>query len=156
MTITEVTSDTYLLWTGKSTAIPTSKLNSIIDLLDFYQRRWAREKGVDWNSLYDPAFELGTITATDSYDLDTSSIRTLSKREGDRVRIVWTDGVGYTDYDIVEADTIKDYSIGANKEGYSGFKVAQQGTQLVFNHTFTTTDPQYGGTIYVPAYTFPE
>lgn len=154
MTITDAISDTYLKATGKSTDPSTSKRNKIVGLLNFYQRRWAREPEVDWASLYDPAFSIGTVTATDSYDLDTSSVRKLSDREGDTVRIVWTDGTSYTDYTIVDADSLKDYYYGSDKVSYNGFYCAQIGSQLVFNHTFASTDSQYGGEIFVPCYTF--
>lgn len=158
MTITESVTAVYLRATGKATP-PTagsSKYNEIIGLLAFYQRRWAREPEIDWNSLYDPAFSIGAVTATDAFDLDTSSIRKLSDREGDYVRIMWTDGTGYTSYTIIDADRLKDYYHGQNKESYKGFYCAQIGKQLVFNHTFTSSDPQYGGDIQVPCYTFPD
>lgn len=156
MLISEAISAVYLKSTGKATSPSTSKYNKIVGLLDFYQRRWAREPGVDWNSLYDPNFSLGNVTATDSFDIDTSSIRKLSDREGDTIRIIWSDGVGYTEYDIADADTLKDYYYGPNKESYIGFYCAQIGSQLVFNHTFTSDDPQFGGEIFVPSYTFPD
>lgn len=157
MTITEFTADTYLLATGKTITLTTgTKYDRIIALGDYFQRRWAREPGIDWNSLYDPAFSLGTVTATDTYDLDTFSIRKLSDREGDTVRIVWSDGVGYTDYDIVDANKLKDFSYGVNKESAIGHYCAQSANQLVFNHTFTTRDSEYGGEIFVPIYGFPE
>jgi hypothetical protein len=158
MTITEAVTAVYLKAVGKATAPTsgTSKYDRIIGLLDFYQRRWGREKGVDWNSLYDPALSIGTVTATDSFDLDTSTVRKLSDREGDVVRIVWSDGVSYTDYDIVSADTLKNYYYGPGKTSSKGFVCARIGNQLVFNHTFTTDDAQYGGDIQVPCYTFPD
>lgn len=156
MNINDAVTSTYLKASGKSTAPSTSKRAKIVGLLNFYQRRWANELGIDWSSLYDPAFSLGTVTATDSFDIDTSSIRKLSDREGDSVRIVHTDGVGYTDYDIVAHDTLKDYSYGVNKESPTGFYCARVGGQLVFNHEFTTDDAQYGGEIFVPCYIFPD
>lgn len=158
MTITELITAAYLRAVGKATppSVGSAKYNRIVGLADFYQRRWAREPGIDWNSLYDPAFSLGTITATDSFDIDTSSVRKLSDREGDTVRIVHTDGEGYTDYDIVNADTLKDYSSGVDKQSPRGFYCAQIGGQLVFNHEFVSTDPQYGGEIFIPAYVFPD
>lgn len=156
MNITDALFATNLLATGKATALSTTKTNQFIGLLNFYQRRWAREPGVDWNSLYDPAVSLGTVTATDTYDIDTSSIRKLSDRQGDVVRVVWTDGVGYTDYDIIDANKLKDYSFGVTRQNPLGFYCAQIGGTLVFNHTFATTDAQFGGEIFVPAYTFPD
>lgn len=157
MSITDAIADTYLRATGKTTTLTTgTKYDRIVGLLDYYQRRWAREPGVEWNSLYDPAFSLGTVTATDTFDLDTSSIRKLSDREGDSVRVVWTDGVGYTDYIIVDHNKLKDYSYGVNKESPLGFYCAQIGSTLVFNHEFISTDAQYGGEIFVPVYAFPD
>lgn len=157
MTITEAVAATYLKATGKTTVLSSgNKYNQIIGLLDMYQRRWSREPGVDWNSLYNPAFSIGTVTSTDTFDLDVSSIRKLSDRQGDSVRIVWTDGVGYTDYDIVSHDALKDYSYGVNKEGAAGNYCARVGGELVFNHIFTSTDPQYGGDIQVPCYVYPD
>lgn len=157
MTITEAVAGVYLRATGKTTVLTSgTKYERIVALLDFFQRAWAREPHVDWNSLYDPALSIGNVTATDTYDLDASAIRKLSDREGDTVRIVWTDGVGYTDYDIVDADKLKDYSYGVNKESPRGFYCAQIGKQLVFNHKFVSTDAQFGGNIRVPIYGFPE
>lgn len=157
MTITDAIADVYLRATGKTTTLTTgAKYNRIVGLLDYFQRRWAREPGVDWASLYDPAFSLGTVTATDTFDLDTSSIRKLSDLEGDSVRIVWSDGVGYTDYTIVDHDQLKNYYYGPNKESASGFYCAQIGSTLVFNHTFTSDDSQYAGEIFVPCYIFPD
>lgn len=156
MTISDAVSAVYLRSTGKATAPSTSKYNKIIGLLHFFQQQWSRENGVDWNSLYDSNFSLGNVTNTDTYDLDTSTIRKLSDREGDTVRIAWADGVGYTEYTIVDADTLKDYYWGNNKESYTGFYCAQIGNQLVFNHTFTSEDSQFGGEILVPIYIYPD
>lgn len=155
MNITEFIADSWLKATGKTTTLTTgTKYDRIVALGDFYQRRWAREPGIDWASLYNPAYSLGLVTATDSFDIDTSTIRKLSDREGDSVRIVWSDGVGYTDYDVIANDKLKDYSWGVNKESISGFVCAQIGNQLVFNHEFTATDSQYAGEIFVPCYVF--
>lgn len=156
MTITEAAQAVYLRGTGKSTAPPTAKYNQIIGLLDFYQRRWAREPGIDWVSLYNPSFSLGPVTNTDTYDVDTSSVRKLSNFEGDVIRIMWTDGQGYSDYDVVPADTLKEYFYGQNKENPIGKVCAQIGTTLVFNHIFTTNDPEFGGDIQIPIYAFPD
>lgn len=155
MTITQAVAGVYLRATGKTVVLTSgTKYDRIVSLLDFFQRRWAREVGVDWNSLYDPAFSIGTVTATDAYDLDASTIRKLSDRERDFVRIMWTDGVGYTNYTIVDANRLKDYYFGQNKENPLGFYCAQVGNQLVFNHKFTTSDAQFGGNIRVPIYGF--
>lgn len=157
MTIREAVAATYLKATGKTTTLTSgSKFSKIIGLLDLYQRRWAREPNVDWHSLYNEALSIGNVTASDTFDLDTSTIRKLSDREGDSVRIVWSDGESYTDYTIVPHDTLKDYYYGADKSSSTGNYCARIGNQLVFNHTFTSDDSQYGGEIFVPCYTFPD
>lgn len=156
MTITDAIAAVYLRATGKATTPPTSKYNQIVALLAFYQRAWARQRNVDWNSLYQPAVNMGTVTATDSFDIDTSTIRKFSDHEGDYVQITWTDGNSYTKYDIVDHDVLKDYYYGSNKQSPHGFVCAQIAGQLVFNHVFTSSDAQFGGTIFVPAYTFPD
>ena len=157
MTITEFVADTYLKATGKTTTLTTgSKYNRIIALGDYYQRRWAREPGVDWNSLYNPLYQIGSVSATDTYDIDPSTVRKLSSKEGDVVRIVWTNGVGYTDYDIVGADDLKQYYAGANKETSLGNYCARIGNDIVFNNKFTSSDKEYGGKIYIPVYVYPE
>lgn len=158
MTITDAIKATYLRAVGKATPplANSAKYNQIAGLLDFYQRRWAREPGVAWNSLYDPSFSIGSVTATDTFDLDTSTIRSLSNREGDYVRIMWTDGVGYSDYGIVNHDELKQFYQGQNKEFPHGYYCTQVGGTLVFNHKFVSTDPEFGGDIQVPVYTFPD
>lgn len=158
MTINECLQGVYLRAVGKATppASGSTKYNRIIGLMDFFQRRWGRENEIDWNSLYNPAFSLGRVTATDTFDLDTSTVRSLSKREGDTVRIVASDGVSYTEYDIVDANKLKDYSYGVNKESPMGNYCARIGSTLVFNHKFTADDTQFGGEIFIPMYAFPD
>lgn len=117
---------------------------------------WQNEPGVDWSSLYDPSYSIGTVTATDTFDLDLDTIRKISDTAQDVVRIMHTDGKSYTDYDIVPADTLKQYFAGQTKLSPFGYYCAQIGSTLVFNHVFLTTDPQYGGDIQVPVYFYAE
>jgi len=143
----------YLRATRKTTTLlaTSTKYAQILALGNYWQRRWSNERGVDWSSLYNPALSIGAVTATDSYDLD-SSIRKLSEREGDVVRIMWSDGTGITDYDIIPHNKLKDTFWGQTKQSPNGFYCTQMGTQLVFNHEFLSTDKQYGGDIQVPCY----
>jgi hypothetical protein len=155
MTASELVQATYLRTARKTTTLLTTsaKYAQILALGNYWQRRWAQERGTDWHSLYNPALSIGKVTATDSFDLD-SSIRKLSEREGDVVRILWSDGVGYTDYDIIQRDKLKDTYWGQTKNSPNGFYCTQMGDQLVFNDTFASTDKQFGGDIRVPAYVF--
>lgn len=106
------------------------------------------EPGVDWVSTYDPAVSIGTVTATDTFDLD-DTIHKISQREGDYIRIVdASDDTVYYDFTLVSPDRLKHFS--------EGNYVAKVGNTLKFNRTFATTDPEFGGTINVPAYVTPD
>jgi hypothetical protein len=113
---------------------------------NFFLQQWARERGVDWFSLYDPTYSLGTVTATDTYDLDDEILK-LSQQEGDSVRITHGDA-HYTDYTIITADRLKDYP--------TGYFCAKVGRTLKFNRPFIATDSQFSGTITAPVYVYPE
>lgn len=155
MTTSEFVAAVILKATGKtSTSISgDTKWTKVLGIANLLIDSWQNEPDVDWSSLYDPSFSIGTVTNTDAFDLD-DEIRKVSDTEGDVVRINHTDGTGYTDYDVVPADTLKQYYSGQNKENSFGNYCAQIGRRLVFNRKFVSTDPQYGGTIYVPAYLY--
>jgi hypothetical protein len=156
MTTSEFVAATILKATGEvSTAVSgDSEWEKVRGIGNFYIPQWAREPNVDWNSLYDPESEIGTVTADSTYELE-DDIYKLSDRAGDVVRIDHTDGVGFTTYQIVKADELKRYYEG-NKASSYGNVCAQVGRDLVFNHTFTSTDTQYSGTIKVPIYIEPD
>ena len=157
MTVSEFITAAWRRAKGKNPtfAAQSTKWNLILDMGNDWTRYWATEYGVDFNSLYDPRVDIGNVIATDTFELD-SSIRKLSDKLGDVVRIMHTDGVGYTDYTIVPHDDLKMYYGGQDKESPSGFYCAQMGRDLVFNHEFISTDQQYGGSIEVPAYLYPD
>jgi hypothetical protein len=117
----------------------------VLSLANLNIDAWAAEPSIDWVSLYS-IVPIGTVTATDTFDLD-SSIRKISNQEGDVIRITHTDG-NHTDYSLIPPNRLKDYS--------TGNYVAKIGATLVFNNAFESTDPQFGGTINVPAYLFPD
>lgn len=149
--------DIYLKATGKTATFQftDTKGVKILGLMNFYQRRWASWTGIDWISLYNPMYSLGNITATDTFDIDTSSIRKLSQQEGDNVRIIWSiddsasinDPTYFTDYEIVPADRMK-------QDFNQGKFCCVRGGELVFNTPFDSTMPEFGGTLYVPCYEF--
>lgn len=144
MTAAEYVANMLLTATGEnSTAVSGdddwTKALSIGNLLI---DQWAKE--TDWVSLYS-IVPIGTVTATDSFDLD-DSIREISSQDGDYIRINHTDGTNYTDYTLVHPNRLKFYATGPY--------VAQIGDQLVFNKAFVSTDQQFGGTINVPSYLY--
>jgi hypothetical protein len=144
LTVTELVANVILTATGEnSTAVSgDDDWKKVLSLANLSIDQWAKE--ADWASLY-AIVPIGTVTATDSFDLD-DSIRRISNKDGDSIRINHTDGKNYTDYSLVAADELKLYSSGAY--------CAKIGSQLVFNNAFKSTDAQFGGTINVPAYVF--
>lgn len=135
--------------TGKPVSPTTGskKYNQILIAGQIYTDAWLNEPNVEWASLYDFR-NSGTVTATDTFALD-NAIRTVSKQEGDIVRILHTDG-NESEYELVPVDRLR--------ENRYNTVVAWSGRNLVFSKAFTASDPQIGGTIVVPSYgyaTFP-
>lgn len=148
MTVADFVAASYLKATGTVSTLTSTDTDwtKLLALANYYQQNWANEPGVDWRSLYYPAIDCGTITATDTFDLD-DSIHKVSQNEADPVRINSTDG-SYTDYIVVPADELKSYT--------GGNYVAQVGQTLKFNNAFTAASQQFGGTLNVPGYTLPD
>lgn len=131
------------------TTVTDTKAAVIIAIANQLIADYENEPDVDWNSLYLPNTSIGTVTATASYTL-TSTIRKISSQQGDVVRILHTDGVTFTDYDIISADQDKYKANYAPT--YQDNYITITGRTLRFHRAFASTDPQFGGTIYVPAY----
>ncbi len=148
MTTAQFVSNVVLLSEGKTPSFATgsTKWLRIVAQGNFFLQQWARERGVDWYSLYDPALSIGTVTATGTYDLD-DTISKVSPQEGDAIRITHIDDT-YTDYTLVSADRLKEYT--------SGNYVAKIGRTIRFNKVFSSIDPQFDGDITVPAFVYPE
>lgn len=123
--------------------------NYMFTLANYFILQWQNEYGVDWVSLYDPLYQVGAVTATDTFDLDTDDVRKLSNESSDYVRIVHADGQNYTDYTIVPANQLKRYQF---RGGTASRACAKVGATLKFARAFTSSDIQFGGTIYVPKY----
>lgn len=155
MTISDFVAQTILKATGEiSTAVSgDAEWEKVRGIGNLYIPQWAREPGVDWDSLYDPESSFGTVTNTSSFGLPATVIK-ISDKAGDTVRIDWTDGVGYTDFQIVPANELKRYYDG-NRSSFAGNVCAQLGRTLVFNRTFVSTDGEFDGTIKVPVYSEP-
>lgn len=149
MTTSELVAKAYLKAAGKVSSLTSTdtKYIKLLAIANTLIGTWQNEPNVDWNSLYDPDLALvDLITATNTYAIP-ATVRKLSDARGDYVRVHWTDGVNYTDFNVVTADTLKRYDTTANV-------CAQIGSNLVFARTFASTDPEFGGTIKLPVYTF--
>lgn len=145
MSTDEFVAATILRATGElsTAAFGDDDYSKVVQLANLKIDAWAKE--TTWSSLYDPAVEIGTISATDTYDLD-DTIRVISQDADDPIQIV-TD-TQTINYHTVPAQDLKKYT--------SGNYCARVGATLKFNKTFSATDPEYGGTIKVPAYLYAE
>lgn len=141
---------TYLTTNGK---LPTfvsgsAKWSKILAIANNKIDVWASEEDANWNSLYDPAFSIGTVTATNTFDLD-DSIHTVSDTPDDTIDIANLDGTT-SKYQTVSANKLKTYPDSVGKY------CSQVGRTLRFNKTFSATDKEFGGTINVPSYLYPD
>jgi hypothetical protein len=130
----------------ESFATASTKWLRITDQGNFFLQVFARERGIDWNYYYDPVKSFGTVTATATFAVP-STVQKISQKEGDVCRITHTDST-YTDYTFVPHDELRKYD--------TGNYVARIGSNIKFNAAFTATSPQFGGTITVPVYEYPE
>lgn len=144
MTLRELVDAVILKATGKATALEPggAKYEKIRGIANSYQHVWEHEPGQTWNSLYERARQIGTISTKDAYELD-EDIAEISTARGDDVYIQSLDGrkIPYT---LVTYDDLRNYQ--------SEKVCAKIGNELVFNHQFTQDDPEYGGKIYAPIY----
>jgi len=135
-------------------SIATAKYNALLGYADDWSKAWEAEAGTDWISRYE-VVDHGAITATDTFDLD-DSVRKLSLQQGDPVYIAALTGTQRYYYDLVRPDRlfVTDFDdemptlVGPNDV------VARQGRTLRFRTAFTSASPQFGGTLFVPAYTY--
>jgi len=142
MIVRELIAKSNLAANGKATELAPSSARYIqfLAIANMLQDDWMSEPDMQWQSRYD-RLSLGTITS-DRVSLD-DSIYEFSKREGDYITIVNpTDANGLAYYSLVSADEFRRYK--------NDLTCAIIGDELVFSHTFVTTDDYYGGEVIVP------
>lgn len=122
----------------------TTKYNALLAIVDSMQKLWADEPDIEWASLYSWVTLSPTVSATDTYALDTS-IQYLSKDFNDYIRI--TNGTSTSKINLVSPNQL--YRHNTNT-----CYVAQIGRSLKFSKAFLSTDSVFGYNIIVPAYTF--
>lgn len=120
----------------------SSKWLNILGIANAKIDAWQNEPTVDWNSLYDANYSIGTVSATNTFELD-DEIRLLSNESGDTITITHING-DTSEYETVKANQLKSYP--------SGNYCAKVGRNLVFNRAFNSDDAQFGGTITAPVY----
>lgn len=148
MLVSDFVPKAYLRARGKVGAFTNTSTEwiKLLALANDFKDEWAAEPAVNWSSLYQRAVSAGTVTATDTFNIPTT-LNSISGQEGDFIRIVYTDPTKWSDWNLIAPERLKYY-----KEGNY---VAQVGSTLVFNKVFSTTSPEFGGTIQVPGYTIP-
>lgn len=151
MTVSQALTAVLLRATGKvsTLGVTDTKGVKILAFLNYFQNVWALSTNVDWNSLK-TTFTLGTVSNTDTFDLD-SDIGRLSQQEGDYVRITTT--TQEFTYTIVPLEKL--YK-GAKLNHWDNGKCSVVGQSLIFAHKFVSTDPQFGGSIVVPGFSIPD
>lgn len=147
MNTTQFVVATLLKATGKVATVSAgdTKWNKVVGIGNYNIDSWQDEPDTDWDSLYDPAYSIGTVTATDTFDLD-DEVRKICDTRGDSIRIYHTDGIKYTDFSTVNPTKLKQY--------VNGNYCAKIGRTLKFNRGFTSDDPEFGGDIQVPVYLY--
>lgn len=146
MTLAELVEKSYVLATGKATApaSTSNKYSKLVALANICQDAWQSEPDVEWDSLYVVTTLPTLVTATDTIPL-SASIREISHRDGDKVKIVRTDG-GITSYVLVKPNELASFPYQR--------VVAKVGSNLVFSVAFTADEAEIGGTVKVPGYNF--
>ena len=144
MTLQELINAVMLKATGKPTILDKSntKWEKIRGILNYYQQAWVNEPGQRWNSLYERARQIGTISNNDEYELGDDIIE-ISTAKGDNVYILTNDGTKIP-FQLVNYDDLQNYQ--------TGNYCAKLGQSLVFNARFADDDPCYGGKLYAPIY----
>lgn len=145
MTLQELINAVILKATGKATTLSqeNAKWQKIRGIANYYQQAWLNEPGQYWNSRYERARQIGTISKGDEYALD-DDIMEVSVAKGDNVYVL-TNDEKKVKFQLVSYDDLQNYP--------TGNYCAKIGQNLVFNNGFSDTDPCFGGKLFVPVYT---
>ena len=145
MTLQELIDAVILKATGKATILTqnNAKWQKIRGIANYYQNAWLNEPGQSWNSRYERARQIGTISSNDEYSLDDDIVE-VSTSKGDNIYVLTKDG-GKVEFQLVSYDDLKNYPVG----NYC----AKIGQNLVFNKRFSENNPCFGGKLFAPVYT---
>ena len=138
----EFVNATLLKATGKAKTLQPgdTKYNKIVSIGNLMIAVWENEPTVDWASLYDDRYDIGSTGTTRRYDIP-EEVRKFSGTPGDYV-VVKTDGTERY-FTVIAGDQLTQH------EG--GDYCAKVGDSLVF-----TTDLPAGGSILAPVYLYAE
>lgn len=149
MTVSQAIAETYLLATGKTTALDAGspKYQRVLALLNVFTNRWAKWPSVQWRSLRTLSTLPSVISTSATYTLP-ANINRVSQDGLDYVTITSLTGQEYR-YEIVPVERAR------GMYDYRNDVSTIAGQNLLFHGGFSATDPRIGGTIKVPAYLVP-
>ena len=144
MNTRQLVSAVMLKATGKVRNLPETdkKYQKILGIANMYIPVWQSEPNVDWQSLYEPSYFIGTLSTEQSYDIDTSEVAKVSNILGDTIKV-------RKNGQVREYTTIPPEQAGMYK-GQDCCTIA--GNKLVFIDTIRNDDPMLGGEIEIPVY----
>lgn len=144
MILSDLITDSYRAYRGKSSSVPaagTAKYIDILAIANRKQREWATDSNVDWPSRYEMRASGSLTTGKQAYDVDDDILR-LSDY------VILTDSSGNKTYvGVVKPQAQSLYSTGCYISGFN----PQQVTFI------TTISSSYNGrTLTLPCFTQPD
>lgn len=144
MNTRQLVSAVMLKATGKVRNLPETdkKYQKILGIANMYIPVWQSEPNVDWQSLYNPAYVIGTLSTDQAYNIDMTKVAKVSDVLGDTIK-VRKDG-REREYTTVPPEQAEIY------KGQDCCIIA--GNKLVFIDNIRDNDSMLGGEIEVPVY----
>lgn len=144
MNTTQLISAVMLKATGKVRNLPETdkKYQKILGIANMYIPVWQSEPNVDWQSLYDPNYNIGTLSTNQEYEIDFTKVTKISNVYGDTIKVK-------KDNQIKEYTTVPPEQAGMYK-GQDCCTIS--GNKLVFIDPIRSDDPVLGGQITIPVY----
>ena len=144
MNTTQLVSAVMLKATGKVRNLPETdkKYQKILGIANMYIPVWQSEPNVDWQSLYDPAYTIDTLSTDQAYAIDMTKVAKVSDVLGDTIKVK-------KDGREREYTTVPPEQAGMYK-GQNCCTIA--GNKLVFIDPIRGDDHMIGGQITIPAY----
>lgn len=144
MNTTQLVSAVMLKATGKVRNLPETdkKYQKILGIANMYIPVWQSEPNVDWQSLYDPAYTIDTLSTDQAYTIDMTKVAKVSDVLGDTIKVK-------KDGQEREYTTVPPEQAGMYK-GQNCCTIA--GNKLVFIDPIRGDDHMIGGQITIPVY----
>lgn len=144
MNTKQLVSAVMLKATGKVRNLPETdkKYQKILGIANLYIQQWESEPNVDWQSLYDPAYTIDTLSTDQAYTIDMTKVAKVSDVLGDTIKVK-------KDGQEREYTTVPPEQAGMYK-GQNCCTIA--GNKLVFIDPIRSDDHMIGGQITIPVY----